>query len=385
MEGKKWMAMLLAGGQGTRLGDLTTQLAKPAVPFGGKYRIIDFSLSNCMHSGIDTVGVLTQYEPLVLNSYVGNGRAWDLDRNFGGTTVLPPYVGKDGGKWYKGTANAVYQNINYIDYYNPEYVVILSGDHIYKMDYKKLLKYHIEKGAQASIAVIEVPWQEASRFGIMVTNSEGKIVEFEEKPQFPKSNLASMGVYLFNWKLLRQYLIQDEKNASSSNDFGKDIIPKMLKDKNKMYAYEFQGYWKDVGTVQSFWEAHMDLLKDEPAFELDDPNWKIFTGNANHPPQYIAPEANVKNSLVNEGSWIYGNVSQSVISYNVYVGKNSYIKDSVIMPNVTIGNNVTIERAIIASNTVIENGEKIGPAVKSNDIQLYSCHQPILTDIKEVL
>ncbi|GER66609.1 glucose-1-phosphate adenylyltransferase [Weizmannia acidilactici] len=382
---KKWMAMLLAGGQGTRLGDLTSQLAKPAVPFGGKYRIIDFSLSNCMHSGIDTVGVLTQYEPHILNSYVGNGRAWDLDRNYGGAAVLPPYVGKDGGKWYKGTANAVYQNIHYIDHYNPEFVLILSGDHIYKMDYRKLLKYHIEKGAQVSIAVIEVPWQEAGRFGIMVTNSEGKIVEFEEKPQFPKSNLASMGVYLFNWKLLRQYLVQDEKNSGSSNDFGKDIIPKMLKDKNKIYAYQFSGYWKDVGTVQSFWEAHMDLLEDEPAFELDDPDWRIFTGDANHPPQYIAPEANIKNSLINEGSWIYGNICHSVISHIVYVGKNSFIKDSVIMPNVTIGNNVTIEHAIIASNTIIESGKKIAP-LKANEVRLYSCPQTMEeTDIKEVL
>ncbi|MED4312411.1 glucose-1-phosphate adenylyltransferase [Heyndrickxia coagulans] len=385
MAEKKWMAMLLAGGQGTRLGDLTSQLAKPAVPFGGKYRIIDFSLSNCMHSGIDTVGVLTQYEPHLLNSYVGNGKAWDLDKNFGGTTVLPPYVGKDGGEWYKGTANAVYQNIQYIDHYNPKYVVILSGDHIYKMDYRKLLKSHVEAGAQASIAVMEVPWQEAGRFGIMVTNAEGSIVEFEEKPKFPKSNLASMGVYLFNWKHLREYLIQDEKNSASSHDFGKDIIPKMLKDKKKMYAYKFQGYWKDVGTVQSFWEAHMDLLEEKPAFDLDDPDWRIFTGDANHPPQYIAPQSNIKNALINEGSWIYGDVFHSVISDHVYIGKNSTIRDSVIMPSVTIGSNVTIESAIIASGTVIENGKKITPS-KPNDIQLYSCPQNgEEAEIKEVL
>nr|WP_017554302.1 sugar phosphate nucleotidyltransferase [Heyndrickxia coagulans] len=303
MAEKKWMAMLLAGGQGTRLGDLTSQLAKPAVPFGGKYRIIDFSLSNCMHSGIDTVGVLTQYEPHLLNSYVGNGKAWDLDKNFGGTTVLPPYVGKDGGEWYKGPANAVYQNIQYIDHYNPKYVVILSGDHIYKMDYRKLLKSHVEAGAQASIAVMEVPWQEAGRFGIMVTNAEGSIVEFEEKP----------------------------------------------------------------------------------AFDLDDPDWRIFTGDANHPPQYIAPQSNIKNALINEGSWIYGDVFHSVISDHVYIGKNSTIRDSVIMPSVTIGSNVTIESAIIASGTVIENGKKITPS-KPNDIQLYSCPQNgEEAEIKEVL
>ncbi|KHD84353.1 glucose-1-phosphate adenylyltransferase [Heyndrickxia ginsengihumi] len=385
MAEKKWIAMLLAGGQGTRLGNLTSSIAKPALTFGGKYRIIDFSLSNCTHSGIDTVGVLTQYQPHLLNSYVGNGRAWDLDRKFGGAMVLPPYIGKNGGEWYRGTANAVYQNIHYIDHYDPEYVVILSGDHIYKMDYEKLLQFHIEKGSQATISVIEVPWQEANRFGIITTNDNGKIVEFEEKPPLPRSNLASMGVYLFNWKFLKQYLIEDEQNAASSNDFGKDIIPKMLADSNQLYAYQFNGYWKDVGTINSFWESHMDLLNDHQGLRLDDPHWKIYAGDADHPPQYISPEAEVRNSLINEGCWIYGKVASSVVSYNVYVGKDTNIKDSVIMPNVTIGNNVTIERAIIASNTIIEDGKVIAPLNQTDDIQLICQNHLIQSAMKEVL
>ncbi|RTZ57675.1 glucose-1-phosphate adenylyltransferase [Bacillus sp. SAJ1] len=385
MGSKKWIAMLLAGGQGTRLGELTETLAKPAVPFGGKYRIIDFTLSNCTHSGIDTVGVLTQYEPHLLNDYVGNGRAWDLDRNFGGVTVLPPYWGKDGGKWYKGTANAVYQNIHYINQYNPEYVLVISGDHIYKMDYNRLLEYHIEKGSQATIAVIQVPWQEASRFGIMKTSESKKILEFEEKPPFPKNNLASMGVYLFNWKLLKQYLIQDEEDATSSNDFGKNIIPKMLADRVNMYAYQFNGYWKDVGTVRNLWEAHMDLLGDTPAFSLNDSRWNIYAGNANHPPQFISAEGVVKQSLVNEGCSIYGQVEHSILSYNVQVGYGSIINHSVIMPDVTIGNNVTINRAIIASNTVIEDGAVIGSANEHDEITLIGDNQRISFQLKEVL
>ncbi|WP_028391296.1 glucose-1-phosphate adenylyltransferase [Bacillus cihuensis] len=368
MKSKKWIAMLLAGGQGSRLGELTTGLAKPAVPFGGKYRIIDFPLSNCTHSGIDTVGVLTQYQPLVLNHYVGNGRPWDLDRNFGGVSVLPPYQGKDGGEWYAGTANAVYQNIQYIDHYDPEYVLVLSGDHIYKMDYSKMFKYHVEKNAQATIAVIEVPWSEASRFGLMNTDDEDKISEFEEKPADPKSNLASMGVYLFDWKLLKQYLIEDEHDPFSTKDFGKDIIPKILGDGKNLYAYRFEGYWKDVGTVESLWEAHMDLLNDIPGFDLNDPHWKFYAGNANHAPQYISSEANITQSLVNEGCIVHGTINHSVLSYNVHVGKNTSIKDSVIMPNVKIGNNVTINNAIIASDICIEDGAEIGSSSPAAEI-----------------
>lgn len=370
MRAKKWIAMLLAGGQGSRLGELTAGLAKPAVPFGGKYRIIDFPLSNCTHSGIDTVGVLTQYQPLVLNDYVGNGRPWDLDRNDGGVSVLPPYQGKDGGEWYKGTANAVYQNIQYIDQYNPEYVLILSGDHIYKMDYSKMLKYHLEKGASATIAVIEVPWAEANRFGLMNTNEDGKILQFEEKPANPKSNLASMGVYLFNWKLLKKYLIEDEHSIFSSNDFGKDIIPKILNDGNQLYAYLFNGYWKDVGTIESFWEAHMDLLDEVPGFDLNDPQWQFFTGSANHPPQYIAGNTEVRQSLINEGCMVHGKIEHSVLSFNVQIGENSIIKDSVIMPNVKIGRNVMIHKAIIASNICIVDGTEIGSNSPTAEITL---------------
>ncbi|SFC69237.1 glucose-1-phosphate adenylyltransferase [Bacillus sp. OV322] len=375
MASKKWIAMLLAGGQGSRLGELTKGLAKPAVPFGGKYRIIDFTLSNCTHSGIDTVGVLTQYQPHVLNEYVGNGGAWDLNRNFGGVSLLPPYLGKDGGEWYKGTANAVYQNTKFIDQYDPEYVLVISGDHIYKMDYNRMLKEHIEKKAKATIAVIEVPWHEADRFGIMNTDDQGKITEFEEKPENPKSNLASMGVYIFNWKLLKSYLNQDENDASSSNDFGKDIIPKMLEDHDEIYAYRFGGYWKDVGTVQSLWEAHMDLLSDTPAFNCEDSHWKVYAGNANHPPQYIAPEAYVRESLINEGSIVFGSVERSVVSYNVQIGSGSSIKDSVIMPDVTIGKNVTIERAIIMPNTVIQDNTVINSERGSDEIVLIGENQ----------
>lgn len=370
MVSKKWIAMLLAGGQGSRLRELTSGLAKPAVPFGGKYRIIDFPLSNCSHSGIDTVGVLTQYQPHLLNDYVGNGKVWDLDSDFGGVSVLPPYKGKDGGEWYKGTANSVYQNIQYIDKFNPENVLILSGDHIYKMDYRKMLNFHIEKQAHATIAVIDVPWEEASRFGIMNTNEDQKIVEFDEKPKFPKSNLASMGIYLFNWKVLRRYLIEDEQDPTSSNDFGKNIIPKMLENHKKMYAYHFNGYWKDVGTVESLWEAHMDLLHENPNFKLDDPQWKIFARNANHPPHYIAKEAKIHNSLANEGCVIFGTVDSSVLSYNVHIGRNSIIKDSVIMPNVRIGENVHIERAIVASNCIIEDHAIVGNSDLASDITL---------------
>lgn len=371
MGSKKWLAMLLAGGQGSRLGALTSRLAKPAVPFGGRYRIIDFCLSNCTHSGIDTVGILTQYHPHLLHDYLGNGEIWSLDSDFGGLSVLPPYKGKGGGDWYKGTANAIFQNIQYIDKFNPEHVLILSGDHIYKMDYSKMLKFHIENQAQVTIAVTPVPWQEASRYGIMNTNVSHEIVEFDEKPTFPKSNLASMGVYLFNWKTLRKYLIEDEQDLTSANDFGKNIIPKILEDKRPMYAYHFNGYWKDVGTVESLWEAHMDLLSEDPPFQIEDLSWKIYSRNFNYPPQYIAKEAKINQSLVNEGCMIYGSVEKSVISNNVQIGYNSTIKDSVIMPNVRIGNHVHIERAIIANNCNIEDEVMIGDTNLNSKITLF--------------
>lgn len=365
--------MLLAGGQGTRLGELTKGLAKPAVPYGGKYRIIDFALSNCTHSGIDTVGVLTQYQPHLLNAYVGNGKAWDLDRLFGGVALLPPYKGEGGGEWYKGTANAVFQNIHYIDQYNPDYVLVLSGDHIYKMDYNQMLDVHLKNKADVTIAVTPVPWLEASRFGIMNTNEAGRILEFEEKPAEPKSNLASMGVYIFNWSLLRAYLIQDEATPTSTNDFGKDLIPKLLQDQKNLFSFRFEGYWKDVGTIKSLWEAHMDLLEENPSFDLFDPGWKTYAGNANHPPQYISPEAKVRGSLVNEGCQIYGEVTHSVIAYGVQVGRGAVVKDAVIMPGAVIGENARVERAIIAG--VIPPGEHIGSDDPDSAIALFYNNQ----------
>jgi glucose-1-phosphate adenylyltransferase len=352
---------LLAGGQGSRLGALTRYIAKPAVSFGGKYRIIDFPLSNCTNSGIETVGVLTQYQPLVLNSYIGIGAAWDLDRSNGGVTVLPPYTETSGVKWYKGTASAIYENINYIKQYNPEYVLILSGDHIYKMDYSEMLDYHIEKDADVSISVIEVPWEEASRFGIMNTNIDLDIIEFEEKPKSPKSNLASMGIYIFNWSVLRVFLEMDDKNPKSTNDFGKDIIPLLLEENKKVVAYPFKGYWKDVGTVKSLWEANMDLLKEETELDLYDRNWRIYSVNPNQPPQYIAPTAQVEESLINEGCIVQGTVKHSVVFQGVTVEEGSQIQDSVIMPNAHIGKNVVIERAIIAEGMVVADDAIIRP------------------------
>ncbi|MBF0708598.1 MULTISPECIES: glucose-1-phosphate adenylyltransferase [Bacillales] len=360
MSKKRCVAMLLAGGQGTRLGKLTTRLAKPAVPFGGKYRIIDFTLSNCSNSGIDTVGVLTQYQPYILNSYIGIGSSWDLDRKNGGVSVLPPYMGQKGGEWYRGTANAIYQNMYYIKQYDPEYVLVISGDHIYKMDYSEMLDYHEQRNADATIAVLEVPWHEASRFGIMNTDDEDRIVEFQEKPAEPKTNLASMGIYIFNWKALEKYLTEDEQKSDSSNDFGKDIIPAMIEDEKNVFAYSFNGYWKDVGTLQSLWEANMDLLDDDPSLILNDPAWKIYSVNPNQPPQYIAPQAKVTRSLVNEGCVVYGEVYRSVLFYGVHVGLGSTIKNSIIMPNVKIGANVTIENAIVESGTVVEDGMTLG-------------------------
>ncbi|WP_042460816.1 glucose-1-phosphate adenylyltransferase [Neobacillus dielmonensis] len=359
MEKKKCVAMLLAGGKGSRLNVLTRDLAKPAVPFGGKYRIIDFTLSNCSNSGIDTVGVLTQYQPLLLNSYIGIGSTWDLDRKNGGVTVLPPYSESSEVKWYTGTASAIYQNLNYLRQYQPDYVLILSGDHIYKMNYETMLEYHIEKRADVSISVIEVPWIEASRFGIMNTNEELRITEFEEKPANPKSNLASMGIYIFSWNILKEYLEMDARNPDSSHDFGKDVLPLLLEQKKKLFAYPFKGYWKDVGTVQSLWEANMDLLKEDCELDLFDSSWKIYSVNPNQPPQYISPNASVSESLINEGCTIEGEIDHSVLFQGVDVGKGSLIKDSVIMPDSIIGEDCYIEKAIVPCDVTIPDGTVI--------------------------
>jgi glucose-1-phosphate adenylyltransferase len=360
MRNKECVAMLLAGGEGKRLGVLTSNLAKPAVHFGGKYRIIDFTLSNCTNSGIDTVGVLTQYQPLVLNSYIGIGSSWDLDRKYGGVTVLPPFMEQKGGDWYKGTANAIYRNIGFIENYDPEYVLVISGDHIYKMDYDKMLNFHKEKKADATIAVIEVKWEETHRFGILTVDDKQEIKEFNEKPKDAKSNLASMGVYIFSWKALREYLTRDEENPDSSKDFGKDVIPLMLQDQARLFAYPFEGYWKDVGTIESLWEANMDLLDENNGLNLNDKKWRVYSVNPDQPAQYIAPNAIVKSSLVNEGCAVFGEVEHSVLFYGVQVGEGSVIKDSVIMPNVKIGNNVTIVKSIIGESTVVEDGATVG-------------------------
>ncbi|CUP85244.1 glucose-1-phosphate adenylyltransferase [Clostridium baratii] len=378
MINKEVVAMILAGGQGSRLGVLTKNLAKPAVPFGGKYRIIDFPLSNCANSGIYTVGVLTQYKPLELNNHIGIGDAWDLDRRDGGVSILPPYQEEQGGDWYKGTANAIYQNIGYIDKYDPEYVLILSGDHIYKMDYDNMLEFHKEKNADVTIAVIEVTMEEATRFGIMNTREDLSIYEFEEKPKFPKSNKASMGVYIFNWKELKKYLKEDELDSTSSNDFGKNIIPKMLKDNKRMVAYPFKGYWKDVGTIDSLWEANMDLLLNRNELDLNASEWKIYSKNPVRPAQFIGNEARVKNSLITEGCMIYGDIENSVISQGVSVGKNVVIKDSVIMPNVRIEDNVIINKAIVGSDAVIGKGCKVGDGV---DVSVVAANENLETNI----
>lgn len=361
---KEMIAMILAGGQGTRLGVLTKENAKPAVPFGGKYRIIDFPLSNCSNSGIDTVGVLTQYQPLILNSHIGIGIPWDLDRNNGGVSVLQPHMKQTGGDWYKGTADAIYQNIAYIDVYDPDYVLILSGDHIYKMDYSKMLAFHKEKGADATIAGIEVPKEEASRFGIMNADKDQKIYEFQEKPKEPKSNLASMGVYIFTWSVLREALKKDHGDKKSSNDFGKNILPDMLENSMKLYAYPFKGYWKDVGTIESLWEANMDLIKEDNELDIHDTNWRIYSVNPMRPPQYVGKNATIKGSLVVEGCTIFGKVVNSVLFPGVYVGENTVIKDSVIMPNTKIGENVTIQKSIIGSEVIIRDNCTIGESKK---------------------
>ncbi|MCI8501113.1 MAG: glucose-1-phosphate adenylyltransferase [Oscillospiraceae bacterium] len=357
---KECVAMLLAGGQGSRLYVLTQHMAKPAVPFGGKYRIIDFPLSNCVNSGIDTVGVLTQYQPLVLNEYLGNGQPWDLDRIHGGVHVLPPYQSALGASWYKGTANAIFQNIPFVDRYDPDYVLILSGDHIYKMDYSKMLAFHKEKKADCTIAVLQVPMEEASRFGIMTADEEGTIVDFEEKPKEPKSDLASMGVYIFSWKKLKQYLTNDENDADSSKDFGKNIIPAMLGAHEKMVAYPFEGYWKDVGTLDSLWEANMDLLNPNVPLELYDPDWKIYSRNPVMPPHYISAMANVQNSMVTEGCSVYGTVDFSVLFAGVTIEEGAVVRDSIVMPGAVIKKNSIVEYAIIGEDVVVEENAVIG-------------------------
>lgn len=366
------LAMILAGGQGSRLGVLTDKVAKPAVPFGGKYRIIDFALTNCTHSGVSTVGVLTQYQPLDLNTYIGNGGPWDLDRNNGGVYVLPPYVSMQENKWYKGTANAIYHNISFIEKFDPKYVLILSGDHIYKMDYKKMIKSHKETNAAATIAVMPVPWEETSRFGIMNTDDDGKITEFQEKPTNPVSNQASMGIYIFDWKVLKEYLNLDEKNKGSSNDFGKNIIPNMLEKEEEIYAYRFQGYWKDVGTIHSLWEANMDIIASPPIFNLQDKDWKIYSKNPIQPPHYVSNDATITNSCVTEGCYIYGDVDHSVISDGVIVEKGARIKDSVIFPNVRICEDAVLEKAIVGEGAVIGKGVQIG--LESSEDNPYSSH-----------
>lgn len=359
MRRKEIIAMLLAGGQGSRLGVLSKNKAKPAVTFGGKYRIIDFPLSNCVNSGIDTVGILTQYQPLILNHHVGIGTPWDLDRPNGGATVLAPHLRSTEGEWYSGTANAIYQNISYIDSYDPEYVLIISGDHIYKMDYSKMLEFHVKKNCDATIAVLEVDWNEASRFGIMNADENNKIYEFEEKPKEPKSNLASMGIYIFNWRNLKHALIQDNKIHNDS-DFGKHIIPMMLDNKQKLYAYRFNSYWKDVGTVESYWAANMELIKTLPSFNLYEDFWKIYTNIEHQSPEFIGNTADVNTSIISEGCEIYGRVYNCIIGSNVLIEKDVEMKDSIVMANVTIKRSCAIDKTIIDENSFIDENVKIG-------------------------
>lgn len=367
---KECVAMLLAGGQGSRLYTLTEKTAKPAVSFGGKYRIIDFTLSNCINSGIDTVGVLTQYQPLVLNEYIGNGAPWDLDRNMGGVMVLPPYQKMSGTDWYKGTANAICQNLAYIDRYDPDYVLVLSGDHIYKMDYSAMLDFHKEKEADCTIAVLSVPIEEASRFGIMNADDDNRVFEFEEKPAHPKSTKASMGIYIFSYKKLKHYLIEDDHTEGSSNDFGKNIIPTMLRNGERMYAYPFKGYWKDVGTINSLWEANMDLLGNPPKFNLHDNDWRIFSRSESDPGQYVGDGSEISDAFITEGCEIYGTVEHSVLGNGVYVAPGAVVRDSVIMENTTIGENAVVEYSIVAANTEVGRGSHIGERHDENGAKI---------------
>ncbi|HIV30398.1 MAG TPA: glucose-1-phosphate adenylyltransferase [Candidatus Pullichristensenella excrementipullorum] len=368
MRKKRCIAMLLAGGQGSRLGLLTKVVAKPAVPFGGKYRIIDFPLSNCANSGIDVVGVLTQYQPLELNRYIGSGQPWGLDLLDGGVFVLPPYMKAKSGEWYRGTANAIYQNVSFIEQYDPDYVLILSGDHIYKMDYNKMLAAHIDSKADITIAVRPVPWEVAPSFGIMNVDAESTILEFEEKPKNPKSNLASMGVYVFTWSVLKQYLDKDAANAASKNDFGKNIIPAMLEDKRCLKAYSFQGYWKDVGTIASLWEANMDLLKIPPEFDLNDSRWPVYARSPVLPPHFIGDDAEVEGSMIAEGCEVDGTVKNSVLFYGVEIARGAVVEDSVIMPNARVEAGAVVRRAIVAENCVV--GENCAVGAADGDIAL---------------
>lgn len=364
---KECIAMLLAGGQGSRLYALTQKVAKPAVPFGGKYRIIDFTLSNCVNSGLDTVGVLTQYQPLILNDYIGTGQPWDLDRIHGGVHILSPFQTSEGASWYAGTANAIFQNISFIESYDPEYLLVLSGDHIYKMDYSKMIEYHKQKKADATIAVLTVPIEQASRFGIMNTTDDGAIFEFEEKPQNPKNNLASMGVYVFNWQKLKKYLELDQSDETSSHDFGKNIIPKMLLENEKLFAFKFEGYWKDVGTIQSLWEANMDLINPNVPIELFDLSWKIYSKNYVQPPQYVSESALVQNSMITEGCNIFGDVSFSIIGAGVTIEKGAEVRNSIVMPGSHIKKGSVIQYAIIGENVKVGNDCIIGQQPDNNE------------------
>lgn len=357
---KKVIAMLLAGGQGSRLYALTQNVAKPAVPYGGKYRIIDFALSNCTNSGIDTVGVLTQYQPLVLNEYIGNGQPWDLDRMYGGVHVLSPFETKEGADWFQGTANAIYQNMRFIERYDPEYVIVLGGDHIYKMDYSKMVEFHEKNKSDGTIAVIDVPMEEASRFGIMTVDSENRVVRFTEKPKNPDSTLASMGIYCFTWQKLKKYLIENENANTGSKDFGKDIIPAMLQNQERLFAYTFDGYWKDVGTLDSLWEANMDLLSPSVPLDLYDLSWKIYARHNNMPPQYIGETAKIENSMITEGSSISGEVDFSVIFSGVTIEEGATVNYSILMPGTVVKSGAKVEYAIVGENCVVESGARIG-------------------------
>ena len=364
---KECVAMLLAGGQGSRLRVLTEEMAKPAVPFGGKFRIIDFPLSNCANSGIDTVGVLTQYRPLELNSYIGSGQAWDLDYSDGGVHILPPYQSAAGASWFKGTANAIYQNMGFLDLYDPDYVLILSGDHVYKMNYAKMLDFHKARGAECTISVMEVPWDEASRFGIMNVDGEDRITEFQEKPREPKSNLASMGIYVFSWKALRAYLCADEEDPNSENDFGKNIIPAMLSAGERMYAYRFSGYWKDVGTLESLWDANMDMLSPASGLDLLDESWPIYANTRSSPAAYLGPRAEVRHSAFNRGSEIEGTVENSVLSQGVIVEEGASVSYSVLLPGVRVERGAQVRYAILGENCRVGAEARVGAAPEDCD------------------